>query len=623
MRKPSHPVDRPSPPDDTPPPPLRGILRQVRGRLITAVVLQAAAAVAGVTPFVAVARIAVHITGDSRPQADDLWPLVTVACVSGLTALVLGSAAGFVSHIADNDLQLALRRRLAAHTGGLPLGWISAGGASQIKRAVQDDVRALHTLVAHTLLDVTALLVAPAAALVYLFAVDWRLALLSILPLALGAYLFGRAMSGAAAQMAEYGAALGRISSTAVEYVTGIAVLKTFGRGRKGHDRFLTATDGFADFFTTWVRTTLVTSTGALLVVSPVLVLLLLATAGTVLVANGWMTGADLVPFMLLGPAVAAPMSVVGTRVQQIRAGQAAAARISALLGMPALPQAEKPLTPQGSRVSMRGVSFSYDGHVDVLSGVDLDLKPGTITALVGPSGSGKSTLASLLLRFQDVTAGAVTIGGVDVRHMSSACLYQNVGFVLQDVRLLHASVADNIRLGRPTATDEEVERAARAAQIHDRIAALPDGYATEVGTGVTFSGGEAQRVSIARALLADAPVLVLDEATAHADPHSEAQIQTALSTLAAGRTVLVIAHRLSTIRQADQIVVLDGGRVAERGGHEELLVAGGRYASLWKAQSTGRKAQSTGRDETGEQAPVPSPAGLGRSDDAREGTPR
>ncbi|MEV6983679.1 ABC transporter ATP-binding protein [Sphaerisporangium sp. NPDC051017] len=618
---PSHPVAQPPPaPDspDTPPPPLRGILRQVRGRLTTAVVLQAAAALAGVTPFVAVARIAAHLTGGSRPQAGDLWPLVTVACVSGLAALALGSAAGFVSHIADNDLQLTLRRRLADHAGRLPLGWISAGGASQIKRAVQDDVRALHTLVAHTLLDVTALFVAPAAALVYLFTVDWRLALLSIVPLAAGAYLFGRAMSGAAAQMAEYGATLGRISSTAVEFVTGIAVLKTFGRGRRVHDRLLAATDGFSDFFTRWVRTTLVTSTGALLVVSPVLVLLLLAAAGTALVAGGWTTGADLIPFMLLGPAVAAPMSVVGTRVQQIRAGQAAAARISALLGMPALPQTEAPLTPQGFRVSVRGVSFSYDGHTDVLSGVDLDLEPGTITALVGPSGSGKSTLASLLLRFQDVTAGAVTIGGIDVRDMSSACLYQNVGFVLQDVRLLRASVADNIRLGRPTATDEEIERAARAAQIHDRIAALPDGYATEVGTGVTFSGGEAQRVSIARALLADAPVLVLDEATAHADPYSEALIQAALSTLAAGRTVLVIAHRLPTIRHADQIVVLDGGRVAERGGHRELLAAGGRYATLWKAQSTGR-------DETREEAAVPAPAVLGRSDDPtiREREPR
>ena len=518
-------------------------------------------------------------------------------CLSGLAALAFGSAAGIVSHLADNDLQLVLRRRLAGHTGRLPLGWIAARGAGEIKRAVQDDVRALHTLLAHTLLDVTALLTAPVLALIYLLTVDWRLALLSVLPLALGAHLFGRAMSGAAAQMAEYGAALGRISSAAVEFSNGIAVLKTFGRARGVHERFLTATDGFSTFFTAWVRTTLIPSTAALLVVSPVVVLLLLTVVGAVFVTNGWMTAADLLPFVLLGPAVAAPMGVVGTRIQQIRAGQAAATRIAALLVEPVLPQPATPTTPQGSRVSMRGVSFSYDGRTDALSGIDLDLEPGTVTALVGPSGSGKSTLASLLPRFHDVTAGTVTIGGADIREVAAADLYRYVGFVLQDVRLLRASIADNIRLGRPAATSEQVEQAARAAQIHDRIIALPDGYATEVGTGVSFSGGEQQRLSIARALLADAPVLVLDEATAYADPYSEALIQNALSTLAAGRTLLVIAHRLSTVRHADRIVVLDGGRIAEQGSHRELLAAEGRYARLWRAQetATGRNRRNTG----------------------------
>ena len=574
-----------------PPRPLRELTGPVRSRLAVSVGLQTVAALAGVVPFIAVSEIAGRLTTGTPADGDTLWPLVALACAAGLLALACGTAAGALAHIADNDLQLALRRRLARHVGRLPLGRLTDRGTGEVKQAVQDDVSALHTLFAHTLLDVVAVLTAPVLALAYLFTVDWRLALVSVVPLLLGVLLFSRAMAGAAAQMAEFGAALGRISTAAVEFASGIAVFKSFGRGRKAHERFVDATEGFADFFSRWVRTTLVSSTAAVLVVAPAVVLLLLTVVGAVLVTQDWLTGAELVPFLLLGPAVAAPMGVVGPRIQQIRAGQAAAVRITQLLHAPTLPEPATPVLPDGHHVRLRGVTFSYDGRTDVLRDVDLDLAPGTVTALVGPSGSGKSTLASLLPRFHDVTAGTLTLGGADLRDIPATELYRRVGFVLQDVRLLRASVTDNIRLGRPEATDEEVERCARAARIHDRVTALPDGYATELGTAVTLSGGEAQRLSIARALLADAPVLVLDEATAYADPHSEALIQDALSALAAGRTLLVIAHRLSTVRSADRIVVLEDGRVTEQGRHDDLVAAGGRYAALWDAQSSGTDA--------------------------------
>ncbi|MGD9530342.1 MAG: ABC transporter ATP-binding protein, partial [Pseudonocardia sp.] len=277
-------------------------------------------------------------------------------------------------------------------------------------------------------------------------------------------------------------------------------------------------------------------------------------------------------------------VTALGFGAQSRRTAAAAAERIADILDTPVLPVAEHPRVPEGHRVEFDGVSFSYDGRVDVLHGVSLTLEPGTVTALVGPSGSGKSTLATLLPRFHDVTAGAVRLGGVDVREIAPTELYRHVGFVLQDVQLLRASVADNIRLGRPEATDEEVRDAARAAQVHDRITALPRGYDAVIGEDAQLSGGEAQRVSIARALLADTPVLVLDEATAFADPESEAAIQDALSELARGRTLLVVAHRLTTITGADRIAVLDAGAVVEAGTHDELLAAGGRYARMWEA---------------------------------------
>ena len=561
------------------------LLHPVRRRLAVAVALQAIGSLLGVVPFIAVAWLAGRLTAGTPVTGSRLWPLVGLAGGSALAALGFGFAAGVTSHLADNAVLAWVRRDLARHIGRMPLGRVSAVGSGQLATVVGEDVRALHTLVAHALLDVTALLTAPLLALAWLIDLDWRLGLLGLLPLVVGVGCFARAMAGAGRQMAEYGQAQARITAAAVEFASGIAVVKAFGRGRSAHARFIAATDAFADFFTEWVGSTRLASSAALLVVSPVVMLLLPMVVGAALTVAGVVPAAHLVAFALLGPAVGAPMSIVGTRIQQIRTGQAAATRIAELLAAPVLPEPPEPAIPTDAAVRMRGVSFSYDGRTDVLSGVDLDLTPGTVTALVGPSGSGKSTLAGLLARFHDVMGGSITIGGADLRRIPTTQLYRHVGFVLQDVRLLRASVADNLALGRPDATEEQVVAAAKAARIHDRILALPQGYHTEVGTQASFSGGEAQRLSIARMLLADTPIVVLDEATAFADPESEALIQDALSTLVAGRTLLVIAHRLATVRSADRIVVLDAGRVVEQGRHSELLAAGGRYARMWRAQ--------------------------------------
>ncbi|MGK8505307.1 ABC transporter ATP-binding protein [Nocardia asiatica] len=281
-----------------------------------------------------------------------------------------------------------------------------------------------------------------------------------------------------------------------------------------------------------------------------------------------------------------------------MQAARRAVERIRDVLAVPSLPEPARPIAPQGHRVELRDVRFGYDAGREVLRGIDLVLEPGTVTAVVGPSGSGKSTLVQLLPRFFDPTGGSVTLGGVDLREIAGPELYRMVSFVFQDVRLLRASVADNIALAVPHADRDAVVRAARLANIHTRILELPDGYDTILGAGVQLSGGESQRISLARALLADAPVLVLDEATAFADPHTEQAVRRALATLAGDRTILVIAHRLETIADADTVVLLENGSVVERGKPAELLARNGKFAEFWQSH---RIASTDGAETLGD----------------------
>ncbi|APU21415.1 ABC transporter ATP-binding protein [Actinoalloteichus sp. GBA129-24] len=560
------------------------LLRTIRGALATAMMLQALAAVLAVIPLIMVSEIGRALLGQRSDT--DVWPLAVIGVAATGTALVLASAANLVSHLADNRLQHTLRTGMAERLSRVPLGRLAARGSSRLGKVLHDDVHSLHHLVAHALLDVVSVVVTPLTAMAYLLLIDWRMALISMIPLVLGIVLFARAMGGSADQFAEYGRAQQEINSGVSEFVDGIAVVKTFGEHRRAHRRFLAAADAFHDFFSTWAGRTTTITTASQLVVSAPAVLILVMSTGTVMVIAGWMPAAAIVPFALLAPPLAAPMATIGTRLQNLRGGMAAAQAVNEVLTEPLLSQPAQPRQPEGIGVRIEDVSFSYGADSDeVLRGVNLELRPGTVTALVGPSGAGKSTLAMLVARFFDVTKGSITLGGTDVRALDSTTLYRNVGFVFQDVALLRMSVLENIRLGRPEATEDEVRAAAEAARIHERILAAPRGYDSVIGTELRLSGGEAQRLSIARALLADTPLLILDEATALADPHAEAQIQDALSALAARRTLLVIAHRLATITQADQILVLDGGRVVERGSHEELLSTRGRYARMWQAQ--------------------------------------
>lgn len=564
---------------------LKRLLAPVRGRTALAQLLQLIASAATVVPFIGIVELGRYLLAGQPVQADRVWTLVLVLIGGGLAVRTLaGGLALTLTHHADVDLQGQLRKRLVDTLGRLPLGWFDSNSSGEVRKAVQHDVGELHYLVAHAAVEKTGALATPLFGLAYCFHLNWRLGLLAIGTIPIYLVVYSVLMRGAMARMSQMNQGITAISATIVEFIAGVSVVKTFGETGKAHKRFADAADefndGFAGFVGPMVRLRAVSS---VFVEAPVVLLVNLA-GGFWFIHSGWVTPIEVLGSTLVAVTIPTAVLAVGYSAATQKQAMAAAGRLTTLLNTTALPVAGLPKVPQDNSIEFDGAAFSYDGTTTVLHDISLTLPVGSITALVGPSGSGKSTLATLVPRFHDVTAGAVRIGGVDVRNIDPKVLYRQVGFVLQDVQLLGISVADNIRLGTPEASLDEVQRVARAAQIHDRIMELPNGYDSVVGEDAYFSGGEAQRVSIARALLADAPILVLDEATAFADPDSEAQIQAALSTLIAGRTVLVIAHRLGSIVGSDNIVVLRDGRIAEQGRHGELLAAQGLYAQMWRS---------------------------------------
>ncbi|MGD1933444.1 MAG: ABC transporter ATP-binding protein [Candidatus Phaeomarinobacter sp.] len=563
------------------------LLRPIRGRLWLACLLQGVSSAAGVVPFIAVAELGrVFLAGNTEDMTNAWW-IAGLTLVALAVRLVLMMAAGGLTHLADLDLQLHLRRRMAAQLSRVPLGWFADRNAGAVKKALQDDVGTMHHLVGHAYTNMVSAIVTPLVALGYLIWVDWRLAGLAAVPLVLGAGIFALQYRGYGEKMAAYNAALEDVNAASVEFVQGIAVIKTFGQARKAYGRFIERTDAFVAYFWEWVRGLLAMSATAEVVLSPLFALVLVLGGSVALVIAGLVTPVDVLAVIVLAPGLTAPVLTMSYSQNEMMLANEAAARIATLRNTPTLDQTQEPRSPEGARVVFSDVSFSYGGDVNALSDIDLVLEPGTVTALVGPSGSGKSTLARLVPRFWDANSGSISIGGGPVDEMHPDERYRSVGFVFQHVQLLRASIAENIALGNPGASRADIEAAARSAPIDARIQTLPRGYDSIVGEDAHLSGGEAQRVSIARALLADAPVLILDEATAFADPESEASIQDALSQLVAGRTLLVIAHRLHTIVGADQICVMDKGSIVERGAHADLLRRDGVYTRLWAASET------------------------------------
>ncbi|MGC7101880.1 ABC transporter ATP-binding protein [Amycolatopsis lurida] len=568
-----------------PPSPIASLLRPVRGRLVLAAGLQAMSSALVLSPLITSGVIARQLL--EEPGDPDIWPTLLIGSLLLGLGLALRGAADLIAHLADNTLTLILRRRLAARLRTAPLGWFTDTTAGQVKQGMQDDVGALHHLVAHSYTEIAGAVATPVAAYAYLFIVDWRLALVLAIPVPVFVVIYRRMMAGSGQKMGEYGRVLAGINSAVVEFADGIPVVKTFGRAGRAHAAYRAAVERFTTFFVGWARPLIAPEIVSSQLIAPITLLALTMVFGTGFVAAGWLGGIDLLQFALVGLGLAGPIGALTSNLQALQLGQAAAGRLSALLRLAPIPEPAAPVVPSGTRIEVDHVHFGYEPDREILHDITATFEPGSVTAIVGASGSGKSTLARLLLRYADPGAGQIRLGGVRLDQIASAEFFRTVGFVFQDVRLLRASIAENIALARPDATRADIERAAVAANIHERILRLPRGYDSVHGEDAILSGGEAQRVSIARAFLLDPEVLILDEATSAADAESEHAIQAALSALVTerARTVIVIAHRLDTIRDADQILVLDQGRIVERGRHADLMRLDGGYQRLWHAQ--------------------------------------
>ncbi len=553
----------------------------VKGRIAGVIALSAFSAITSLGSLLAVPPIAAELLSEFHPSIIWCWLAVAVGMVAiAFTTRIL---AFHVSHMAAFKLEVILRTALTEHLAQVPLGYVIATGSGAIKKLVLDDVKSLHAFVADSTPLIGQVYTIPVLSLIAMFLADWRLALVTLAVLPVGMIFIRLALRDYAQQRDAYDRANEQINSVIIEFVQGMQVVRTFDDGSSSFARFGRSLDTFTQKLREWNAKKQLPGRLGTLLFEPLPTLIVVSAVGAWFMMQGTLTFPRLLVFLLLAPRVCGAFKPIFTLSYFINQANAGALRIGAVLAEPALPQPKQPQQPQDALIALRNVTFSYGDGRPALQDVSLNIPAGTVTALVGPSGAGKTTLARLIPRFWDVDKGVIEIGGVDVREMTSDTLMSWVSFVFQDTFLLHDTIRNNIKLGRPNATDEEVEAAARAAQAHEFILTLPNGYDTIAGErGTRLSGGQRQRITIARAILQDNPIVVLDEATAFTDPENEALIQGAIASLTKDKTLIVVAHQLATIMSADQIAVLDRGRLVELGKHDELVAANGLYARLW-----------------------------------------
>ena len=550
-------------------------------------ILSAISALVALLPFLYIWKIIKEVL-DVAPNFSAATGLVhngIMAMIFSIASFLIYICALMCSHLAAFRVATNMRIAVTEHIAKLPLGFTDSFGSGKLRKIINDSTGATETYLAHQLPDKYAALATPVGLLVLLFVFDWRLGLLSLIPVVL-AFLVMSAMTGKrmAEKMKQYNNALENMSNEAVEYVRGIPVVKTFGQSVFSFKKFKGTIDEYQKWvvsYTKDLRGPMMFYTAAINGVFAFLI------AGALWFTSSGVTNAlllNLIFYIVITPVISLTLSKLMYMSENNMVVEDALMRIDGVLNADPMSESNTPKSPSGSSVKLDDVHFSYDGKNEVIRGVSMDIGAGQTVAFVGPSGGGKSTLAGLIARFFDVKSGSIKVGGADIHEIPKKELMNTVSFVFQDSKLVKATIAENVKMGKPDASDKEVAAALHAAQCDDIINKFPSGINTVIGTkGVYLSGGEQQRIAIARAVLKNSPVLILDEATAFADPDNEAKVQKAFSELSKGKTVIMIAHRLSTIANVDCIYVIKDGLVAESGKREELLEKNGLFAKMWR----------------------------------------
>lgn len=551
-------------------------------RLIGAILSAFAGVVFGMLPYFAVAEIIIRMLAGEKELSVYL-PWLGAGLAGYAVRTLLYNLALASSHKATFSILKTIRQKILEKLPKLPLGTVMDMQSGKMKQIIVDQVDGMETTLAHLFPEMTANVAGPLLILIYLFVVDWRMALLSLVTIPVGCAFMMSVMGNYQKDYEEAVKTTQEMNGTIVEYIGGLEVIKAFNQGKTSYAKFSDRVRANAEYYYNWMKRCLFGTTMGYAIVPATLITVL--PAGWLFYQNGSLSAEDFITVIILSLGIAGPLMAVMNFVDTLAQVGTTVESVDELLGAEEQRHEEKEVNIPEMDIELSHVTFGYREGQDILKDVSLSFPAGSMTALVGPSGSGKSTIARLIAGFWDVKQGMVSIGGIDEKKIPLSQLFDQIAFVSQDNYLFDESVRENIRMGRLSATDREVEEAAKAAGCDDFIRKLERGYETQTGgAGAHLSGGERQRIAIARAMLKDAPIVILDEATAYIDPENEAVIQRAIGKLVKGKTVIVIAHRLSTIKDADQIVVVKDGSIEAQGTHEMLRKNCALYESMWQA---------------------------------------